>query len=101
MVDGEDGERGVARAVGQWQCLGDAPHGRRGTGRALRQHHVRGLDRDDDAIVGLVRARARADVAHAAGVPQGVQDLRGDAGIGTALERVRPADRVVRVLRHG
>ena len=92
----EHGHRGVEGVVAE---TGDASRERADcrcrAGRALRDHRLRRLDRDDDAIGRFVGPGAGADVHTVRGVAEGGMDAGFDPRVGDASPGVRRADAVV------
>ena len=95
MVVAERRHRGVERAVGERQRLRRRAHHGGGARRALGDHHLRRLDRDDLAVARLVGARPGADVEDRPRVAERGVDRGGDPRVLAADPRVADPDRVV------
>ena len=100
VMDGQHGQPRINGGIGQRKVLGLRPDHRRRARRALGDHHLGGLDRQDPSVAWLVRPGARPYVDDGGGVSQRLRDRLFEAGIGSANQLVSPAHHVVRGLAH-
>ncbi len=95
VVQGDDRHRGIDAGVAQRQVPGASADRGDTMRRALRGHHIAGLDRDHVAVVGLIGAGAGADVDDHARVAERGVDERGEAWILATGAGVAHADLVI------